>query len=204
MRLLSLRTIAPNRALLPVPSGRSFHSVKIKEDLKDSESNIEHLKKIDFNDTRTAFATKTAGELFGSLVKRADYFYNLCLSVFGSQLTHAVIEKTLFRHFCAGKDEMDIAKPIRRLEEAGVGGILDYAAEAKEDDDSSSDNLEEGKLPLKTMAQARVHEYSSESKCDKNMEIFKHAVSAVHNVSPNGFAAVKLSALGEPALLERM
>ena len=138
---------------------------------------------------------------FGSVVRRADYLYNLSLSLIGPKFTHSLIERTLFRHFCAGRDEEDIAKPIRRLEEFGVGGILDYAAEAKEDE---GDDFEEGKLPLKTMAQARVHTYSSEAKCDKNMEIFKHAVTAVHNVSQNGFAAVKLSALGEPALLERM
>jgi proline dehydrogenase len=113
------------------------------------------------------------------------------------------VEKTLFRHFCAGVDENDIVKPIKRLNEAGVGGILDYAAEAKEDEGDSTEVVE-GKLPLKQLAQARVHSYSDEAKCDENAKIFKHAVSAVHNVSPNGFAAVKLSALGQPALLERM
>ena len=168
---------------------------------------------LDFNDTKIAFASKSTGELFrawyvlygcsfGSLVKRAEKLYNLSLSVLGSKNTHYIIEKTLFRHFCAGVDEQDIVKPIKRLEEYGVGGILDYAAEAKED--SSTDDSAEGKLPLKASAQARVHEYSSEAKCDENAEIFKHAINAVHNVSPKGFAAVKLSALGEPALMERM
>jgi proline dehydrogenase len=181
----------------------------------DSGSASEGYKEISFNDTKIAFASKTAGDLlrawlilygcsFSSLVKRADYMYNLSLSVLGNKITHAMIERTLFRHFCAGKDENDIAKPIRRLQSYGVGGILDYAAEAKEEEASSKQSIEAEKLHLKTTAQARVHTYSSESKCDKNMEIFKHAVVAVHNVSPNGFAAVKLSALGEPALLERM
>jgi len=110
----------------------------------------------------------------------------------------------LFRHFCAGIDEHDIIKPIKRLNETGVGGILDYAAEAKEDENDTPESSDEGKLPLKQSAQARVHFYTGEAKCDENAKIFKHAVSAVHNVSPNGFAAVKLSALGQPALLERM
>ena len=169
---------------------------------------------IQFNDTKVAFASKSTGELFrawcvlygcsfGSLVKRADYLYNMSIKVIGSSFTHNLIEKTLFRHFCAGVDERDITKPIKRLEEFGVGGILDYAAEAKEEEEPA-DIVVEGKLPLKSSAQARVHSYSSESKCDENAEIFKHAISAVHNVSPNGFAAVKLSALGEPALMERM
>jgi proline dehydrogenase len=168
---------------------------------------------LDFTDTKTAFASKSTGELFrawyvlygcsfGSLVKRAEKLYNLSLAVFGNKNTHLLIEKTLFRHFCAGVDEQDIVKPIKKLEEYGVGGILDYAAEAK--DEEATDDSAEGKLPLKSAAQARVHEYSSEAKCDENAEIFKHAINAVHNVSPKGFAAVKLSALGEPALMERM
>ena len=167
---------------------------------------------VDFSDPKTAFATKSTGELFrawcvlygcsfGSLVKRVDSLYNASLTVLGDRITHSLIEKTLFRHFCAGVDESDIARPIKRLNEAGVGGILDYAAEAKEEDEHE---VVEGKLPLKSQAQARVHSYSSEDKCEENAKIFKHAVTAVHNVSPNGFAAIKLSALGEPALMERM
>ena len=168
--------------------------------------------KIDFKDTELAFATKTSGELFrawavlygctfSSLTKRADTLYNLSLKVFGGRFVHAVIEKTLFRHFCAGTNQMDITRPIQRLNAAGVGGILDYAAESKENDE---EDVVEGKLPLQSKAQARVHSYSSESKCDANMKIFKHAVKAVKEVSPNGFASIKLSALGEPALMERM
>lgn len=170
---------------------------------------------IHFTDTKVAFASKTTGELFrawcvlygcsfGSLVKRADYLYNLSLTLLGDKFTHGFIEKTLFRHFCAGVDEHDIVKPIKRLNAHGVGGILDYAAEAKEEGESPDGMVKEGKLPLKSSATARVHEYPNEAKFDQNAEIFKHAITAVHNVSPNGFAAVKLSALGKPALLERM
>ena len=170
---------------------------------------------VDFTDTRVAFANKTAGELFrawcvlygcsfGSLVKRADSLYNLSLGVLGDRLTHRVIEKTLFRHFCAGVDENDIVRPIKRLNDAGVGGILDYAAEAKEEEPEDTKSVTEGELPLKRSAQARVHTYAGEAKCDENQKIFMHAVTAVHNVSPSGFAAIKMSALGQPALLERM
>jgi len=170
---------------------------------------------IDFTDTQVAFASKSAVELFrawcvlygcsfGSLVKRADSLYNLSLSVLGDGTTHKLIEKTLFRHFCAGVDENDIVKPIKRLNDAGVGGILDYAAEAKEEESEEPNSVTEGALPLKRSAQARVHTYAGEAKCDENQKIFMHAVTAVHNVSPSGFAAIKMSALGQPALLERM
>ena len=206
-----MRTVALKRNLF---QRKQLFSTKSTGGSKPSPGVSKTSQTIDFSDTKVAFASKTAGELFrawcilygcsfGPLVKRADLLYNASLTVLGSTLTHGVIERTLFRHFCAGKDEHDIVKPIKRLEQFGVGGILDYAAEAK-DEELPADVLVEGKLPLKSSAQARVHSYSSESKCDQNAEIFKHAVSAVHNVSPNGFAAVKLSALGEPALLERM
>ena len=167
---------------------------------------------VDFSDSKLAFATKSTGELFrawavlygctfNSLTKRADWLYNLSVSVLGDKYAHLLIEKTLFRHFCAGTNEKDITGPIRRLNSVGVGGILDYAAESEEKDE---DEIVEGKLVLKSLAQARVNVYSSEEKCDENTRIFKHAVRAVFNVSPRGFAAIKLSALGEPALLERM
>ena len=35
----------------------------------------------------------------------------------------------LFAHFCAGENEQDIQPVLRKLEAAGVGTILDYAAE---------------------------------------------------------------------------
>jgi proline dehydrogenase len=167
---------------------------------------------LDFSNGEKAFAPKSTGELFrgwcvlyfcsfGALVRRSSQMYDLSQRVLGGSLTHALIEKTLFRHFCAGVDEQDIIKPIMRLRAVGVGGILDYAAEAKEED---TEDITEGTIPLKSSARSRVHLYEGEAKCDENTKIFLHAVRAVRNVSDNGFAAVKLSGLGEPALLERM
>lgn len=40
--------------------------------------------------------------------------------------------------------------------------------------------------------------------CDANAEIFLDAVRAVRDATPDGFAAIKLSGLGNPVLLERM
>ena len=169
---------------------------------------------IDFSNTQVAFASKTTVELFrawlilygcsfGSLVKRADKLYKLSLSLLGSPLTHSIVKVSLFRHFCAGVDDRDIVGPIKQLEKFGVGGILDYAAEAH-DEEPETTEVGEGKLPLKKSAQARVHAYAGEAKCEENAKIFKHAVEAVHNVSPHGFAAIKVSGLGQPALMERM
>ncbi|CAE8596859.1 unnamed protein product [Polarella glacialis] len=40
--------------------------------------------------------------------------------------------------------------------------------------------------------------------CDANAKIFRIAVRGVKDTSPDGFAAIKLSGLGDPILLERM
>ncbi len=65
---------------------------------------------------------------------------------------------------------------------------------------------------------ARVYEYKSESQCDHLVSIFKECIRSVQDVSnvsslsfpqegggySGGFAALKVTALGNPKLLERM
>jgi len=50
-----------------------------------------------------------------------------------------------------------------------------------------------------------VYDYKSEQDCDHHVEIFKNCIRSVRDVSPtHGFAALKVTALGNPALLERI
>ena len=52
---------------------------------------------------------------------------------------------------------------------------------------------------------ARVYDYKSEGQCDKHVDVFKDCIHSVRDVSPtHGFAALKVTALGNPKLLERM
>ncbi|KAF4739521.1 hypothetical protein FOZ63_001474, partial [Perkinsus olseni] len=52
---------------------------------------------------------------------------------------------------------------------------------------------------------ARVYDYEGEKKCDARVKVFETALHAVHNTTPEeGFAAIKISALGAPVLLERI
>ena len=44
-------------------------------------------------------------------------------------MTDTILKYTFFGHFCAGEDEKRIQPAIRALEKAGIGSILDYAAE---------------------------------------------------------------------------
>jgi proline dehydrogenase len=102
-----------------------------------------------------------------------------------------------------------------------VGAILDYAAEADVDEAPENDapppisdfpqGNDEGRRQRawqssrgqRKQTTARIYDYSTEQACDKNAEIFESAIRAVHNVSPEGFAAIKVTALGNPLLLER-
>ena len=48
----------------------------------------------------------------------------------GKRFTAALLRPTFFAHFCAGETSEEVAHTIRFLQVQGVGGILDYAAEA--------------------------------------------------------------------------
>jgi proline dehydrogenase len=176
----------------------------------------------DFDDHRAAFESKSTRELaraalsFGLcqvpiLVRNADPLLRSSRAVLGDRVTDALLRATLFGHFCAGTDEAEIQGPILDLQKAGIGSILDYAAE---DDGSAggggggapaasapspADVITTEKPPI-----GRVYDYESEARCDRHVETFKKCIRDVATLQSDGFAAVKVTALGNPRLLERM
>ena len=48
---------------------------------------------------------------------------------------------------------------------------------------------------------ARTYFYEGEEKCDENMEVFLQCIDTTAATSDNGFAAIKITALGRPVLL---
>jgi len=137
-----------------------------------------------------------------ALVQRAEPLLNFSTRLLGATATEAMLRHSVFAHFVAGEDEADIAPVISRLRAHGVGGILDYAAEAELDESGAAEhavpNLPDVNQP------SRTYPYEGEAKCEANKRIFLSAVRAVKATSPDGFAAVKVTALGDPALLERV
>jgi len=161
-----------------------------------------------FSDARLAFAhTSTPKLMRGAavltacsqpwLAKHSEAAIALANKLLGPSVTTMLLKHTVFEHFVAGEDAAAIAPVLTLLHERGVGGILDYAAEA--DLDSGSASVSPG-----INQPSRVYPYESEAMCEANKAIFLSAVRAVHDTAPTGFAAVKVTALGDPALLERV
>ena len=170
---------------------------------------------IDFSDSASAHGSKTTAEIvrailvfqacrFPLLVKHAESLLNLSTKILGRKITNALVKATFFNHFCAGENSVDMKPVIDMLQKNNIGPILDYAAESE---GSSEDGAISGGgiLTQPPFNQpARIYDYKSEKECDRHVDIFKNCIHSVRDVSPHGFAALKVTALGNPELLERM
>jgi proline dehydrogenase len=109
----------------------------------------------------------------------------------------------MFGHFCAGEDQARIRPVLKKLDESGIGGILDYAAESDGSPEPESvDGLTENSFAPRKV---REYDYEDESQCDKHVDVFKKCIHDVADAgSKDGFAAIKVTALGNPKLLARM
>lgn len=144
-------------------------------------------------------ACKTHALIEAAEPGRVQTILKVAETLFTKKVVHTVVKKSFFDHFCAGEDAKEIAPVLGRLRMQGVRGILDYAAEAKQEDVQGEDNTPIG---TGTNARARTYSYDSEAVCHQNLEIFLKSIETVKDVTPQGFAAIKVTALGHPDLLE--
>ncbi len=107
---------------------------------------------INFDDTATAFAYRTNGELKNShfvfttmskpwMVKIGTVMTNLALRM--KLPVKGIIKKTLFNQFCGGESIKDCNKTINLLGDYNVQTILDYSVEGLESEDGYNDTKEE-------------------------------------------------------------
>lgn len=174
---------------------------------------------INFDDFKAAFQHHSTGELL-----RALLILNLCsFSVissnserivttlkryFGKQVTGLAFT-LLHRHFAGGQRFEDLSGTLGNLRVAGIGAILDYAAEADLDDidhDESKTQHAHGQaagnalmvphpfFPNETMDATAT---ADERELDANVRIFLECIGAAATQT-NGFAAIKATALVEP------
>eukprot|EP00591_Stephanopyxis_turris_P010761 CAMPEP_0195519864 /NCGR_PEP_ID=MMETSP0794_2-20130614/15655_1 /TAXON_ID=515487 /ORGANISM="Stephanopyxis turris, Strain CCMP 815" /LENGTH=585 /DNA_ID=CAMNT_0040649095 /DNA_START=332 /DNA_END=2090 /DNA_ORIENTATION=+ len=188
--------------------------------------------KPNFNDPKSAHGTKSTKEILRAilvfqlcrikpLVSNAESL--LCWSnrIVGKTFTDFLLKQTFFSHFCAGENANDIRAVVQSLRSNGIENILDYAAEsehAEEEKEHDEDNWMTMKQRSMSIHEsdtyssskgnnqpARIYDYQSEAKCDEHLAVFLSCIRAVRDVSPDrGVAAVKVTALGNPLLLERM
>ena len=159
-----------------------------------------------FDDARLAFDGVPTADLVralcvfqacgvGPLVAHGERLLGAARRVLGDRAVAAVVRPTFFAHFVAGEDEAEVRCAVEGLRSRGVGAILDYAAEADVEDAAP------GAAPPPS---SRVYDYAGEAACDAARDVFAGAIEAVARVAPeDGFAAIKVTALGQPELLER-
>ena len=158
------------------------------------------LPPLNFDDGRSAFTSKSTGEIaralvvfhasaVPALVKNSRALLSLGERVLGKELVHYGLKQSFFGHFCAGEDEHDIAPTIEALRRAGIGAILDYAVEADVSSSSSS---------------AAAAAASSHALTEAHTQVFLKCIQVVANQQKRGVAAMKLTGLAAPKLLERL
>lgn len=134
------------------------------------------------------------------IVKHADSLLDFTKKVLGANITYKLVRATFFGHFCAGEDQEGIKPKINMLHRNGIGGILDYAAE----DDMGDDEGPASRADPHGKVVARTFDYGSEEICDGHMRVFMKSIEAAADAPGRGFAAIKITALGNPKLLERV
>lgn len=107
---------------------------------------------ISFDDTATAFAAKTDGDLqraywlfrligFNWLVKISPPFVNTAIAL--RLPIKGIIRSTIFKHFCGGETIADCETTIRHLHHYNIGTILDYSVEGKESEADFDQSLQQ-------------------------------------------------------------
>ncbi|XP_071946638.1 proline dehydrogenase 1, mitochondrial-like [Antedon mediterranea] len=161
---------------------------------------------------------------FDILVNKNKEILKLSRRLLGKRLFNNVMQATFYGHFVAGADQPSIQPIITKLESFGVGAILDYGVEEDiphneavvaemescvSEADKKDPDIHNEKFKAypqfadrrKDVSSARTYFYKDEHKCDQNLQTLLQCVDASGASSENGFAAVKLTALGRPQLL---
>ncbi|GAB4819231.1 hypothetical protein N2152v2_006277 [Parachlorella kessleri] len=181
---------------------------------------------LNFSDPKEAFQAKSTADIVRSLlvfkacgikplVRHADTLLRLSKRVLGSTLTNAVLGPTFYKQFVAGADAQSIQPTLAHLRRSGIRAILDYAAEddVQEEPGHKKQQQQQGKQQDPLVVQVRepttgvvvrTYSYEGEELCDKRMGVFRKSIEAAAMAEGQGFAAIKMTALGLPTLLERV
>ena len=210
MNKVLFRQLSTKKKSLLVIRLQSYHNRRDKEgssSLKKDYS-VSFFHKSNFQLLRSLLVFNFCKVPF--IVLNADSLLKSSYRFLGTVSTNAVLKASFFGHFCAGEDEDSIKPTIKNLEMAGIGSILDYAAEndvtstVDETVNSAGTKVSNLSRQDKKSVQCRIYDYKNEDLCDFHAEVFAKCIRSVKAVSPTGFAAIKCTALGNPELLKRV
>ncbi|KAG2448577.1 hypothetical protein HYH02_006468 [Chlamydomonas schloesseri] len=160
-----------------------------------------------------------------SFVASAEGLLANARRVLGDSTALSFVQSTFYQHFVAGKDAGDVWGRMNTLRANGVGAILDYAEEedlltackqpappaaanaaaaaAAGAQVSARDPLG-GESLIKSRVAARTYTFQDDATCERHTQAFIAAIDTAATLPGQGFAAIKLTALGDPALLEHL
>ncbi|CAM9685874.1 unnamed protein product, partial [Scytosiphon promiscuus] len=211
---LAAATVDPGAALHPEVADRREQAV--------AEGKAAGTGGVNFDDAAASYSSFTNMELVRAyvvlracairpLVENSETLLKLGYGVIGETLTNSILGKTFFAHFCAGETAEQVGRCAGALKTRGIGGILDYAAEVdlrpaeeRAEREAKKKAAGDDRLLLEEPAACRTYDYMGEAACDARMMTFLTCVRAVRDQTPGGFAAVKLTALGDPVLLAQI
>jgi len=213
---------APLTLINSLPYGRMKSTLLLKENIHIEEQEVRSMTKNpipDFNNARITFEDKSMIELLRAatcfqtcripvLVENAERILLTLRKIVGDQIVDSVMKTTFYGHFCAGENRQQIQPVIEKLKKTGVGSILDYAAE----NDGPVEVIGSVQSKLGTINRrgivAREYDYKCEEQCDQHMSDFLQCINDVavssEGENNNGYAAIKVTALGNPKLLARL
>ncbi|KAG0027106.1 hypothetical protein BGZ81_005864 [Podila clonocystis] len=168
---------------------------------KKKQTNV--FEDLDSKDNRIAVATKATGEIMVALlvyklctwtwlIKLAPSMISIAETMHLSSPVYWVIRKTFFAQFCGGETAKDCVKTMESLKKSGVNSILDLSVEADLEATSSSTTQSDDK----TRQRLKKHADSVAEQIRTCIETASH--------QPQAFAAVKITALGSPLVLQQV
>ncbi|XP_066513588.1 proline dehydrogenase 1, mitochondrial-like [Hoplias malabaricus] len=165
---------------------------------------------------------------YDALVDNSKEIMDLSKMLLGQKAFEQLMKMTFYGQFVAGEDHQSIKPLIQKNRTFGVGSVLDYSVE--EDISQEGTRRKEMRSDVSLAEEetlGTVHSgrnfmprghfkdhqdgvgspqtffYSDEAKCDQHMETFMKCIRASGGSSEDGFAAIKMTALGRPKFLVR-
>jgi proline dehydrogenase len=111
------------------------------------------LPEVDFSNTEIAFSDKSDGDLKKAYwmfrMMNKPWLVNIGNSIgvplvrLGVPFVDAIVQKTIFQHFCGGRTLLETQRTIERLARRNVATVLDFGAEGKETEEDFNRTMNE-------------------------------------------------------------